>query len=604
MKARPAPAAHPFEKPHHPHRVLAVLLFAFVFALGMGSARDASTWIRIKTGAKILATHAVPRTEPFSSGAAGAEWTTHSWLSDVLLAKLDAAGGPELVAVLKSAALAGAFALLLPISHGSPMVAASLLSAGACAAWAGFAETPFVFDFLFFSLFLRLLRPRRRFRWADAGAAAALTALWANLHGSTAPLALALVFLKVFKASMRTAAWERFGYWMMFFICVIVFSWNPLGYGELFRHVFADAASGGTAWRTSLASPAGLFMAAGAVSCWFTLQQEFVTTLASATVIALAVALPGLRPLAVLAACPVTALALGHALRPRAETWPRVARWAAFSAALLAVYVSAVTHGARRAGGYGAPSLTGAVRFLDASGVRGRMFNEPGLGAELIGLTDRPVFSDRRQTLYPETFRREAEDWSRLFPALDAAYRFDYAVVANRRARAPARVLDESPDWRLAYADDSALVYLKKTGADAWLAPQSPFARLTPNRLWPDSLDARLAAPRERPLALAELDRWAVSAPDCAQALLWKAYALSRLRMADGADRLLALALERPALASDPELQAEAAFVLEDRGRLDEARALYRRAERGARARRDAVLAGEIQARLRLTAGR
>jgi len=603
MKARPAPSAHPHEKPHHPHWPLAVLLFGFVFALGLGSVHDPSTWIRVKTGAKIAADGALPRTEPFSSGAAGAAWTTHSWLADVLFFKLDALGGPALVSVVKSAALAGAFALLLPLNHGSPMVAASLLSAGACAAWAGFAETPAAFDFLFFSLFLRLLRPRRRFRWSDAGFAASLTALWANLHGASAALALALVFLKVFKASMRTAAWERLGYWTTFFICVIVFSWNPLGYGELFRHLFADAASGAQAWRAPLASPAGLFMAAGAVSCWFTLQQEFVTTLAAATVIALAIVLPGLRPLAALAACPVTALALGHALRPRPETWPRVLRWAAFSAVLLALYSRFVTAALRPAGGYGAPALAGAVRFLDAEGARGRMFNEPALGAELIGLTDRPVFSDRRTALYPETFRREAEDWARLFPALDAAYGFDYAVVANRRARAPARVFDESREWRLAYADDAALVYFKKGGADAPAAARSPFERLTPNRPWPDVLDAALSAPREAPGVLAELDRWAAASPGCVQARLWKAYALTRLGRGEEADRLLAGALEAPSAAWDPELQAVGAFVLDARGRTGEARRLYARAERAARGLRDLALAAEIEERLRPLAG-
>jgi hypothetical protein len=587
----------PHEKPHHPHWPLAALLFAFVFALAMGSVHDPSTWIRIKVGARMLADHAIPRTEPFSFGAAGAPWTTHSWLTDVLFAKLDAWGGPLLLTAFKSLAIAAAFALMLPINHGSPMVAASLLAAGACAAWAGFAETPMAFDLLFFSLFLRLLRPRHRFRWTDAAAAAGLTMLWTNLHGASAPLALWLVGMKVFKTTMRTAARERFGYWAMMLTCVIAFSWNPHGYGIL-AHVFSDAASGGGAWRLSLASPAGVFILCGAVACWFTLQQEFVTTLSAAAVLALALLLPGLRPLGVLAACPVMALALGHALKPRDDTWPRVARWCAFAVALLAVSFLAVTRPLAPSGGYGAPSLSGAVHFLDASGVRGRMFNEPEIGAELIGLTERPVFADRRQALYPESFRREAADWPRLFRALDSVYRFDYAVVRNRRAEAPARVLDEDPDWALAYADDRALVYLKKSGVNAWLAPQSPFKTLTPNRLWPETLDASLSDPRRAPKVLEELDRWSLSAPDCAQALLWKAYALNRLKMGDQADRLIVLARERPVLAWNPELQAVLGAVEEARGRGESARGLLRGARRAARRLGERALAAEISGRL------
>lgn len=598
MRSRAASATHPNEKPHHPHWPLAALLFLFVFALGMTSVHEPSTWIRVKVGAKIVSDGALPKTDPFSFGGAGAPWTTNSWLSDVLFSKLDSWGGPGLLIAVKAAVLAGAFALLLPINHGSPLVAASLLSAGACAAWAGFAETPVVFDLLFFSLFVRLLRPRHRFHWADAGWAAALTALWANLHGASAPLALWFIGLKTLKTSLRTAARERAGYWAMLIACVLTFSWNPHGYRVLLDW-FSDTASGGQHWRTVLLSPAGLFLIAGAVSCWLTLQQEFVTTLIAATAISLGLTLPGLRPLGVLAACPVIALALGHALKPRSDTWPRVLRWTAFAAALLALHLTFVWKPLSPSGGYGAPSLTGTVHFLNANGVRGRMFNEPDLGAELIGLTDRAVFIDRRPDLYPETFRHEAEDWTHLFPALDGIYGFDYAVVANRRALAPAAVLDGIRDWRLAYADDRALVYLKKDGANAWLVSQVPFKTLTPNRLWPDALDAALAVPRQVPAVLEELDHWTVSAPDCVQALLWKSYALSKLKMADKADRLLEVARERPGLAWDPELQAVEAFVLEARGRDGEARALYRRALGGARRLREHPLAEAIEARLR-----
>ena len=174
MKAR---AAHPHEKPHHPHWPLAALLFAFVLALGLGGVREPSTWVSVRTGRTILASGAVPRTDPFSYGASGAAWTTPSWLGDEALAKLDAARGPRLAAAALAAATALAFALLLPINHGNPMIAAALLSVGACAAWTGLASAPLSFDFLFFAAFLRLLRPRHRFRWRDAAAGAGLAGL-------------------------------------------------------------------------------------------------------------------------------------------------------------------------------------------------------------------------------------------------------------------------------------------------------------------------------------------------------------------------------------------------------------------------------------------
>ncbi len=565
--------AHPHEKPHHPHWPLETLLFAFVFALGWRSVHAPETWIHLKTGAKILAEHALPRTDPFGYGSAGGAWTTDSWLFDAVAAKLDALGGVKAVVLVKSLAAAAAFALLLPINHGSPLAAASLLALGACAGWTGLVETPAVFDLLFFALFIRLLRPRHRFRWWQGAAAAALTALWANTHGASSLLALWLVGLKVFKASLRTAARERLGYWSTLGVCVLTIAWNPLGWSVLGR-TFADATIVVGGWPAKWLSLYTLFAVGGLASCWYTLQQEFVTTLAATSVIALSFVLPGLRPLAILAACPVIALALGHWLKARSDTWPRVMRWAVFAGFLLAGYQHFVASPLSRVRGYGSPELSGAAHYLKSNAARGRMFNEPDAGAELIGLSERPVFVDARPGVYPASFKREAAAWPRLFRQLDMVYRFDYAVVLNRRAGAPAKIIDEDPGWALAYADDRALVYLKKAGENAWLIP--PERRLVaPNRMWPDGLDPLLADKLKAGKVLEELDRWLVQAPDSVQALIWKAYALGRLGLSDKADRHLELARERPRLRRDPELMAAYAFALEARGRLPEAKVAY-----------------------------
>jgi tetratricopeptide (TPR) repeat protein len=340
-----------------------------------------------------------------------------------------------------------------------------------------------------------------------------------------------------------------------------------------------------------------LFAVAGLVSCWYTLQQEFVTTVAATTVIALSFVLPGLRPLSILAACPVIALALGHWLKARLDTWPRVMRWAVFAGFLLAGYQHFVAAPLSHERGYGAPVLTGASHYLKSNAVRGRMFNEPETGAELIGLSDRLVFVDARPGVYPAAFRREAASWPRLFRQLDMVYRFDYAVIHNHRAGAPARIIDEDPAWVLVYADDRSLVYLKKVGENAWLIP--PERRMiAPNRMWPDTLDPLLADKRKAGKALEEIDRWLVQAPDCVQALIWKAYALGRLGLSDKADRHLELARERPRLRRDPELLAAYAFALEARGRLIEAKGAYHSALESAQRLDDFRVEAEILPRL------
>ena len=600
MKAK---AGHLHDKPHHPHWPLQALLFAFVLGLGLKSAHVADTWIHVKTGAVTLAQGRVPREDPFSHGSLHADWTTDSWLFDVAAAKLDDAGGPTLLIAVKAVAIAAAFALVLPINHGSPIVSAALLALAACAGWRGWVETPAAFAPLLFALMLRLLRPRHRFHWKQGLAAAGLTVLWANLHGATAILALWMVGLKTFKASLRTTARERAGHWLTLVACVLLIGWNPLGWGILGRS-FADALSPAGSWPhpwLSLYTP----LAVGAlVSCWFTLQPEFVTTLAAATVVALSLALPGLRPLACLAAVPVISLAAGHWLRPRPDTWPRVVRWAVFAGALFAGYHRFVTAPFARAGGYGAPALAGAVHFLRSHDAAGTMFNEPETGAELIGLLGRPVFSDERPGLYAADFLREAAGWPVLFPHLDSVYHFDYAVLLNRRAAAPARVLDESRGWRLAYADDDALVYARENGPDRHLLAGAAKRPLPVNRLWPDELDARLLDAKGRPSEAAaketqaELDRWQLQAPDCVQALLWKAYALGRLGRAAEAQRYLELARQRPRLDRDPELQAVLGFILEARGEPGPAKTAYRAALSLAMLRGDRKLESRVLPRL------
>jgi hypothetical protein len=80
---------------------------------------------------------------------------------------------------------------------------------------------------------------------------------------------------------------------------------------------------------------------------------------------------------------------------------------------------------------------------------------------------------------------------------------------------------------------------------------------------------------------------------------LWKAYALNRLKLGDQADRLVDIARKSPELEWDPELQALEGFVLEARGRADQARLLYRRSERAARRLGDRLLAADAAERLR-----
>jgi len=592
--------AHPQENPHHPHWPLAALLFLFVALLAACSVHESGTWLNIRTGAEILARRALPATDTFSYTVWGRPWSTDSWLCDVLFRHLDQSGGPWALAVLKCIVIGAAFALLLPLNPSSPLLAAGVLALAAAAAWPGMTETPGLFDFLLLALLIRVLRPRRAFTWAMVAQVGIVEVLWANLNGSAAMLGLWLAGLKAVKTTVHAGRGERLRFGALLAAAAAGLMLNPHGF-SLAAHVFFGAPSIAV-WQPL--SPwfnlYVLFALAGAAACWICLQAEFFLSLTAASLLALSLIVPSLRPLYVMAASPLVALALGHFLIPPRETPGRSACLAAGLAALFTWHWYTVYLPLGRSRGYGASSLEGAVNFLKADGVSGRMFNEPETGDELLAVSGRPVFVDGRAGLYGPLFMKDAAHWPGRFRSLAEAYRFDYAVIRNCRAAYPARVLDEDPDWRLAYADDAALVYLRRSGSSGWLVASSPRRLVLPNQLWPDALDVLLARPQplRRIKVMEELDRWIVQAPGSVQPLLWKAYACDRLNLPQKAERLLRLVRGRLAGRRDPELMAGLAFVLQRRAEEGSALRLYKRAALLARRAGERSLEAAVSLRL------
>src|SRR5260221_14399192 len=74
---------------------------------------DADIGWHIRTGEMILATHSLPRTDPFSSTMQGQAWFAWEWLYDIGLGILHEACGPNGVVWLCGLLVAAIFALLL-----------------------------------------------------------------------------------------------------------------------------------------------------------------------------------------------------------------------------------------------------------------------------------------------------------------------------------------------------------------------------------------------------------------------------------------------------------------------------------------------------------
>src|SRR5258708_31672778 len=72
---------------------------------------DAGIGWHIRTGQLILATHAVPRVDPFSSSMAGQPWFAWEWLYDMLAGWLESAAGLNGVVLFAALIIAAGFFL-------------------------------------------------------------------------------------------------------------------------------------------------------------------------------------------------------------------------------------------------------------------------------------------------------------------------------------------------------------------------------------------------------------------------------------------------------------------------------------------------------------
>jgi hypothetical protein len=162
-------------------------LFVFVLiSLAPGIADDGDIGWHIATGRLIAATGAVPGTDPFSLTFAGRPWTAHEWLSDLMMAGADAAGGWTGLALLTGAAVATALMLMgLEIGRwlNGPRTLIVLLLALAVLKPFIFAR-PHVLAWVPLAGWAIILLRAREAGRAPPLAAALIMLVWANLHGS------------------------------------------------------------------------------------------------------------------------------------------------------------------------------------------------------------------------------------------------------------------------------------------------------------------------------------------------------------------------------------------------------------------------------------
>jgi hypothetical protein len=169
---------------------------------------DAGIGWHIRTGQQILATHAVPRFDPFSSTMSGQPWFAWEWLYDLVVGWLDSIAGLNAVVFLTASIIALTFSWtfrLLLLRDTNFLVAVSLVLLAASAAMIHFFARPHVVSWLFTVLWFWIIESsekkacrRRHLLWLLPP----LTLIWVNIHGG---FLVGFVLLGIYFLS---AAWQ------------------------------------------------------------------------------------------------------------------------------------------------------------------------------------------------------------------------------------------------------------------------------------------------------------------------------------------------------------------------------------------------------------
>jgi hypothetical protein len=475
--------------------LVGLLLFALLLnTTGLPLLADPDSHWHLAVGRWILANGWVPAVDSHSHTFVGQPWIAKEWLSQLLLALAESAGGWAGVAALCAAAIGLSFALLLRLLliDIRPLPAMMFTLAAIVLTAPHLLARPHVLAFPVMLLWVAGLVRAVEQRHAPRPLLLLAMLLWANLHGGfTLGLMLCGVFAFEAVVTARDATesrslfigWLRFGIAALLVACITPY--GPESILVTFR-IF------------------GLGDVLGMISEWkspdFQAQpmQELILLVAVFAALTFGLKLPLLRlvlvlgllhlflkharnaellaMLAPLALAPLLArqwpslrpdgAALrGHGLGGRLAALARPAgRYGTLACLSLAALFAA---GMIRFGEIRPPANTTPIAALDfarQAGLRGQVFNDYDFGGYLIH-AGVPTFIDGRGELFGGDFIRRYADAvtlrgdERLGDFLDR-HAIDWTLL--RRDQAANRLLEQMPGWRLAFSDDVATVFVRQ----------------------------------------------------------------------------------------------------------------------------------------------
>ncbi len=482
-------------------RAFAILLFLMLFTIGVRETLDPDMWWHLRTG-EFIWQHGIPHHDVFSFTVPDHEWITHEWLSEALMWAVYVIGGLPGLSVAFALLGALAFWLVCTCSDGKPYLAGLLAIVGSFTASPSAGVRPQMFDLVLTAVFVLVLERfaaraihRRALVWLPV-----LTILWVNLHGG---YLLGVVVLLVYAGgealellsgdpSHRRLSWVDVR-WLVLVaaVCVLAAVVNPNGW-RLWAYPFGTLGSAAmqqniAEWRSPdfhdyVYWPFLVMLGVGAMS-WMRAPGRPCCTDILLFFGTGAAGLVSLRHIALFAviATPIIARSLAAGLRGTnayalltgqngsSQMSRRKARlnWAILLVGMLNIGAWNAAKLARNEARMSSAYPVAAVDFLEREGLaQQRGYNPYAWGGYLIWRRI-PVFVDGRADVYGDDFLARYLKTLRLTDEWRAPLRdFDVRYVLVERSNPLATLLAASGEWREAYADQVARVFVRADGAN------------------------------------------------------------------------------------------------------------------------------------------
>lgn len=460
--------------------LVAAGVYVLLIALAPKLLNDPDTYSHIALGRWILEHHAVPTSDPFSATLQGTHWVAFEWLSQIAFATAYATGGWLGVVALSAAAVTAAFGLLTRYLQRewqatavlAAVLVALLLTAPHILARPHILALPVMVTWI--GTLIRAVDTRSPPPWLLLP----LMSLWVNLHGSfTFGLVMtAIIACDAFWRAPQSHRASVFRQWALFGILAIAAAClNPYG-PEMILVTLRTIALGTaltivTEWRSQDFSHIGSF--------------ELVMLGAFGIALYRGVTLPLLRIVMLLGVLHLSLSQVRHAdllgmlaslflARPLVEQFKSLAAtrngeamsngvWPAAIAALLFVTVTGLS--AMRSDVLPAVKNTpaNALHAIDLART-GPILNDYNFGGYLdfVGI---PPFIDGRAELYGQAYMLRHDRALSLQNIPDFLRLLDeYHIGATLLAPSTPAValLDRLPNWKRIYADDIAVVHVRR----------------------------------------------------------------------------------------------------------------------------------------------